>query len=189
MRRNLIKTFAALAAIALLTGFGLPTQTAVAAELELVLGTGNTNGKLFAAGSAISMASVIEGKGIKVYNYGTKGGNDNIKRISKKKRAINFALVTAKDLAAAKEKQRKEFSGLMAVGKEKGETILLIVRNKAPKKVSKGDYAAAVAEFVRVIKSAKSAKMVKKSWSAFSPSSGASEFKAAGIKLHKAAVM
>ena len=189
MRRNLIKTFAALAAIAVFTGFGLPSQTAVAAELELVLGTGNTNGKLFAAGSAISMASVIEGKGIKVYNYGTKGGKDNIKRISKKKRAINFGLVTAKDLSKAKGKQLKEFSGLMALGKAKGETVLLIVRNKAPKKVSKSDYAAAVAEFVRVLKSAKSAKMVKQQWSGFSPSSGAADFKAAGVKLHKAAVM
>ena len=189
MKRNLIKTFAALAAIAVLTGFGLPTQTATAAELELILGTGNTSGKLFAAGSAISMASVLEGKGIKVYNYGTKGGTDNIKRISKKKRAINFALVTAKDLAKSDEKARKAFSGLMALGKAKGENVLLIVRNQAPKKVSKGDYAAAVAEFVRVLKSAKSAKLVKKQWSGFSPSSGASDFNAAGVKLHKAAIM
>ena len=189
MNTKLIKTLAALAAIAVLAGFGQPTPTALAADLELVLGTGNTNGKLFAAGSAISMASVIEGKGIKVYNYGTKGGKDNIKRISKSKRAINFALVTAKDLAKAKEKERKAFSGLMALGKAKGETVLLIVRDKAPKKVSNGDYAAAVAEFVRVLKSAKSAKMVKQQWSEFGPSSGASEFNAAGVKLHKAAIM
>jgi hypothetical protein len=189
MRRNLIKTFAAMAALAVLAGFGQPIQTAAASELELILGTGNTNSKLFAAGSAISMASVIQGKGIKVYNYGTKGGKDNIKRISKKKRAINFGLVTAKDLAKAKEKQRKQFSGLMALGKAKGETILLIVRNKAPKKVSKQEYAAAVAEFVRVLKSSKSSKMVKKQWSGFGPSSGASEFNSAGVKLHKAAIM
>ena len=189
MRRNLIKTLAAVAAIAVLTGFGQPAQTVLAGELELVLGTGSTKGKLFAAGSAISMASVVEGKGIKVYNYGTKGGKDNIKRISKKKRAINFALVTAKELAKAGEKQRKAISGLMALGKAKGETVLLIVRNKAPKKVSKSDYAAAVAEFVRVLKSAKSAKMVKQQWSSFNPSSGASDFRAAGIKLHKAAIM
>jgi hypothetical protein len=189
MRRNLIKTFLAMIAIAVLAGFGHSTQTAAAAELELILGTGNTNSKVFAAGSAISMASVIEGKGIKVYNYGTKGGKDNIKRIAKKKRAINFALVTAKDLAKAGEKARKAFSGLMALGKAKGENVLLIVRNQAPKKVSKGDYAAAVAEFVRVLKSAKSAKLVKKQWSGFSPTSGASDFKAAGVKLHKAAIM
>jgi hypothetical protein len=189
MRRNLIKTLAALAAIALFTGFGIPAHTAIADELELVLGTGNINGKLFAAGSAISVASVVEGKGIKVYNYGTKGGKDNIARISKKKRAINFALVTAKDLAKAKEAQRKTFSGLMALGKAKDETVLLIVRNEAPKKVSEAVYSAAVAEFVRVLKSAKSAKLVKKQWSGFNPSSGASDFKAAGVKLHKAAIM
>ena len=189
MRRTLIKTLVALAAIAVLGGFGQPTHTALANDLELVLGTGNTKGKLFAAGSAISMASVIEGKGIKVYNYGTKGGKDNIKRISKNKRAINFALVTAKDLAKANEKQRKAFSGLMALGKAKGETVLLIVRNKAPKKVSKADYAAAVAEVVRVLKSSKTANMVKEKWSGFAPSSGASDFKAAGVALHKAAIM
>lgn len=189
MVSKLIKTFAALAAIAVVTGIGQPTQAVSAAELELVLGTGNTKGKLFSAGTAISMASVLQGKGIKVYNYGTKGGKDNIKRISKKKRAINFGLVTAKDLSKAKEKQRKAFSGLMALGKAKGETVLLIVRNKAPKKVSKGDYAAAVAEFVRVLKSSKSAAMIKKQWAGFAPSSGASDFKAAGVKLHKAAIM
>lgn len=189
MVRKLIKTFAALAAIAVVTGIGQPTQTVSATELELVLGTGSTKGTLFAAGSAISIASVLQGKGIKVYNYGTKGGKDNIKRISKKKRAINFGLVTAKDLSKAGDKQRKAFSGLMALGKAKGETVLLIVRNKAPKKVSKGDYAAAVAEFVRVLKSGKTAEMIKKQWSGFAPSSGASDFKAAGVKLHKAAIM
>lgn len=189
MRRNLFKTFAALAAITVFGSFGLSIPTADATELELVIGTGNTSGKLFAAGSAISMASVLEGKGIKVYNYGTKGGKDNITRISKKKRAINFALVTAKDLAKAKNNQRKAISGLMAIGKEKGETILLIVRDNAPRKVSKSDYAAAVAEFVRVLKSPRSVKLVKKEWSGFQPSSGAAEFKAAGVKLHKAAIM
>ena len=189
MTNKLIKTIAALAAVAVVTGFGQFSQTANAQELELVIGTGSTKGKLFAAGSAISMASVLQGKGIKVYNYGTKGGKDNIKRISKKKRAINFGLVTAKDLSKAKAKQLKAISGLMALGKSKGETVLLIVRNKAPKKVDKGAYAAAVAEFVRVLKSGKSAEMIKKHWAGFAPSSGAADFKAAGVKLHKAAIM
>ena len=57
MVRKLIKTFATLAAIAVITGLGQPSQTANAGEMELVLGTGSTKGKLFAAGSAISMAS------------------------------------------------------------------------------------------------------------------------------------
>jgi phosphotransferase system IIB component len=189
MVRKLFKTFATLAAIAVITGVSLPANTAAAAELELVLGTGDVKGKLFAAGSAISMASVMQGKGIKVYNYGTKGGKDNIKRIAKKKRAINFALVTAKDLSKAKANQIKEVSGLMALGKANGQSVLLIVRNKAPKKVSKDDYAAAVAEFVRVLKSGKTAQMIKKQWSGFAPSSGAADFKAVGVKLHKAAIM
>ena len=188
MANKLIKTLAALATIAVITGIGQPGQTAAAEGMELVIGTAG-KGTLFAAGDAISMASVIQGKGIKVYNYGTKGGKDNIKRISKKKRAINFGLVTAKDLSKAKTKQLKAFSGLMALGKEKGATVLLIVRNKAPKGTSKDAYAAAVAEMVRILKSAKTAKMVKKKWSGFAPSSGAAEFKAAGVKLHKAAIM
>ena len=189
MRRRLFKSLATAAAIAVLACFGNPARTVAAAELELVLGSGSTSGRLFAAGSAISMASVIEGKGIKVYNYGTKGGKDNIARISKKKRAINFAMVTAKDLAEAAEDQRKAFSGLMVLGKTKSETVLLIVRNRPPSKVSKDEYGEAVAEFVRVLMTDKSAKLVKKQWSGFAPSSGASDFKAAGVKLHKAAIM
>ena len=189
MVRNLFKSIAALAVIAVITGIGQPTQTVSAADMELVIGTGNTKGKLFAAGVAISMASVLQGKGVKVYNYGTKGGKDNIKRISKKKRAINFGLVTAKDLTKAKKKQIKAFSGLMALGKAKGQTVLLIVRNKSPKKVSKEAYAAAVAAVVRVLKSSQTTKMVTEQWSGYAPSSAAGDFKAAGVKLHKAAIM
>ena len=157
--------------------------------MELVLGTGSIDGKLFAAGNAISIASVLQGKGVKVYNYGTKGGKDNIKRISKKKRAINFGLVTAADLGKAKPKQLKAVSGLMAIGKAKGKTVLLIVRNKAPKKVSKEAYAAAVAQVVAILKSKKGMARVKSAWKGYSPSSGAADFKAAGVKLHKAAIM
>jgi hypothetical protein len=173
----------------ILTGIGQPAQVAQADDIELVLGTDKIDGELFAAGTAISIASALEAKGMKIFNYSTKGGNDNIKRISKKKRAINLGLVTAKDLAKASGKQLKAISGLLAMGKAKGQTVLLIVRNKAPKKVSKGDYAKAVAEVVRVLNSARTAKMVKQKWPSFSPSSGAAEFKAAGVKLHKAAMM
>ena len=59
MVRNLFKSIAALAVIAVITGIGQPTQTVSAADMELVIGTGNTKGKLFAAGVAISMASVL----------------------------------------------------------------------------------------------------------------------------------
>ena len=122
MKNKLLKSLAALAAIVVISASG--QHQAVAADMELVIGTGNIKGKLFAAGNAISVASVLHGKGVKVYNYGTKGGKDNIKRISKKKRAINFGLVSAKDLGKAKKKQLKAIRGLMAVGKAKGKTML-----------------------------------------------------------------
>ena len=187
MKNKLMKTLAALAAIVVMSVTG--QQQAVAADMELVLGTGDIKGSLFAAGNAISIASVLQGKGVKVYNYGTKGGKDNIGRLSKKKRAINFGLVTAADLGKAKPKQLKAIRGLMAVGKDKGKTVLLIVRDKAPKKVSKKAYAAAVAQVVGILKSKKGMARVKAAWKGYSPSSGAADFKAAGVKLHKAAIM
>ena len=187
MKNKLLKSLAALAAIVVISASG--QHQAVAADMELVIGTGNIKGKLFAAGNAISIASVLHGKGVKVYNYGTKGGKDNIKRISKKKRAINFGLVSAKDLGKAKKKQLKAIRGLMAVGKAKGKTMLLIVRKKAPKKVSKEAYAAAIAQVVNILKSKKGVARIKAAWKGYAPSSGASDFKAAGVKLHKAAIM
>lgn len=189
MMNRYVKFLGAIAAIVILTGVGHPAQMAQANEIELVLGTDKIDGELFAAGTAISVASALQAKGVKIFNYSTKGGKDNIGRISKKKRAINLGLVTAKDLAKAKGKQLKAISGLLAMGQAKGQTVLLIVRDKAPKKVSKGDYARAVAEVVRVLKSARTAKMVKQKWPNFAPSSGAADFKAAGVKLHKAATM
>ena len=170
MKNKLMKTLAALAAIVVISASAQPQ--AIAADMELVLGTGSIKGNLFAAGNAISIASVLQGKGVKVYNYGTKGGKDNIKRIAKKKRAINFGFVTAADL-----------------GKAKGKTVLLIVRNKAPKKVSKEAYAAAVAQVVSILKSKKGVSRVKAAWKGYTPSSAAADFKAAGVKLHKAAIM
>ena len=187
MKNKLMKTLAALAAIVVISASS--QHQAVAADMELVIGTGNIKGELFAAGNAISIASVLQGKGVKVYNYGTKGGKDNIKRISKKKRAINFGLVTAANLGKAKPKQLKAIRGLMAVGSAKGKTVLLIVRNKAPKKVSKEAYAAAVAQIVGILKSKKGIARVKAAWKGYSPASGAADFKGAGVKLHKAAIM
>lgn len=187
MLNKILKSAMALAAVAVITGAGL-VPSAKAADLEMVIGSGNTSGELFAAGNGISVASVLNGKGVKIYNYGTKGDKDNIKRLTKSKRAINLALVTAKGLAKSSDKQKKAMSGLLAVGKAKGDTILLIVRDKAPKGVKKADYAAAVAEIVRVLKSDKTAKAVKSQWSGWSVSSGEAAFKAAGVKVHKAAM-
>lgn len=186
MLKKLVKFASALAVFALVATAG--TNASIAADLELVVGSGSTSGELFRAGSGLSVASVMHGKGIKIYNYGTKGDKDNIKRLTKKKRAINLALVSAKGLAKANDKQKKAMSGLMAVGKSKGDTVLLIVRNKGPKGVSKADYASAVAEVVRVLKNPKSAAVIKGQWSGWSVSSGDAAFKAAGVKVHKAAM-
>jgi hypothetical protein len=187
MKNKLLKSLAAMTAIMVLSVSG--QHQAIAADMELVIGTGSIKGNLFAAGNAMSVASVLQGKGVKVYNYGTKGGKDNIKRISKKKRAINFGLVTAGDLGKAKKKQLNAIRGLMAIGESKGKTMLLIVRNKAPKKVSKADYAAAVAQIVNILKSKKGIARIKAAWKGYAPASGATNFKSVGVKLHNAAIM
>ena len=186
---KMIKTIAALAALAILWGGPAPVALAADGPVELVIGTGSTKSKLFAMGNGVATAVALNGQGVSVYNYATKGAKDNLKRISKKKRAINLAAVPAKALAKADAKQLKEISGLMALGSDMGDTVLLVVRNKAPKGVSKADYAKAVGNVVAVLKSAAAAKLIKREWPGWSPGSGADAFKAAGVKLHAAAAM
>ncbi|MEE8332871.1 MAG: hypothetical protein V3R85_03400 [Alphaproteobacteria bacterium] len=183
------KMIGALAALLILCG--APAHTALAADgqIELVIGTGSIKGKIFAMGNGVATAVALGGKGVAIYNYATKGAKDNLKRISKKKRAINLAAVPAKSLAKAGAKQLKAISGLMSLGTHKGDTVLLVVRNKAPKGVSKSAYAKAVGEVVAVLNSAAAAKMIKREWSGWSPASGAGAFKSAGVKRHAAAAM
>jgi hypothetical protein len=189
MINKFIKTAFAALSIAMLAATFLPTASYAMDEIELVVGSAGTKSKLFEAGNGISMASVIGANGVKVYNYGTKGDKDNLKRISKKKRAINLALVSAKGLAAASDKQKKAISGLIAIGKHKGDTILLIARNKAPKGVSKDAYAKALSSVIAAIKGGKGMKFAQKSWSGFAPAQADAAFKTAGVRLHKAAMM
>lgn len=186
----MLKTITKFASSCLILGFVIASgmSNSAANELELVVGTGGTSSAAFSAGNGMSIASVIHGKGIKIYNYGTKGDKDNIKRLTKKKRAINLAIVSAKGLAKANDKQKKGMRGLIALGKAKGDTILLIVRNKAPKGVSKDRYSLAISEVVRVLKDTKAGKVIKNEWRDWSVSSGESAFKAAGVKRHKAAL-
>ena len=186
----MLKTITKLASSCLILGFVIASGMANSAanELELVVGTGGTSSAAFSAGNGMSIASVIHGKGIKIYNYGTKGDKDNIKRLTKKKRAINLAIVSAKGLAKANDKQKKGMSGLIALGKAEGDTILLIVRNKAPRGVSKDKYSLAISEVLRVLKDTKAGKVIKNEWRDWSVSSGESAFKAAGVKRHKAAL-
>ena len=186
----MLKTITKFASSCLILGFVIASgmSNSAANELELVVGTGGTSSAAFSAGNGMSIASVIHGKGIKIYNYGTKGDKDNIKRLTKKKRAINLAIVSAKGLAKANDKQKKGMRGLIALGKAEGDTILLIVRNKAPKGVSKDRYSLAISEVVRVLKDTKAGKVIEKEWLDWSVSSGESAFKAAGVKRHKAAL-
>jgi hypothetical protein len=189
MIKKFIKTAFAALSVAMFAVTFLPTQSVAMEEIELVIGSAGTKSKLFEAGNGISMASVIGAKGVKVYNYGTKGDKDNLKRISKKKRAINLALVSAKGLAAASAKQKKAISGLMAIGKHDGDIVLLIARNKAPKGVSKDAYAKALSSVIAAIKGGKGMKFAQKSWSGFAPAQADAAFKTAGVRLHKAAMM
>jgi hypothetical protein len=186
----MLKTITKFASSCLILGFVITSgmSNSAANELELVVGTGGTSSAAFSAGNGMSIASVIHGKGIKIYNYGTKGDKDNIKRLTKKKRAINLAIVSAKGLAKANDKQKKGMSGLIALGKAEGDTILLIVRNQAPKGVSKDKYSLAISEVLRVLKDSKAGKVIKNEWRDWSVSSGESAFKAAGVKRHKAAL-
>lgn len=183
---KITKLIAALAAVALLGA--APVGTALAeGQIELVIGTGSTKSKLFAMGNGLATAVAVGGKGVAVYNYATKDAKDNLSRISKKKRAINLAAVPAKALAEAPEKQRKTISGLMALGPDGGDTVLLVVRNATPRGVSKEAYTKAVRELVAVLKSAAAAKLVKREWPAWAPASGADAFKAAGVRMHAGA--
>ncbi len=189
MIRKLFKAAFAALSIAMLAVVFQPSQSVAMDEVELVIGTAETKHPLFAAGNGMSMASVVARTGVKVYNFGTKGDKDNLKRIAKSKRAINLALVSAKALKAAAAKEKKAISGLIAVGKHNGDTILLVARNAAPKGLSKEAYTKALSAVVAAFKSAKGKKFVSKEWKDFAPASADAEFKAAGVSVHKAAMM
>lgn len=183
---KITKLIAALAAFAVLCG-ALAGTALAEGQIELVIGTDSTKSKLFAMGNGLATAVALGGKRVAVYNYATKGAKDNLTRIAKKKRAINLAAVPAKALAKAGAEQRKAISGLMALGAEGGDTVLLVVRNATPKGVSKADYTNAVRELVAVLKSGAAAKLVKREWPGWAPSSGAEAFKAAGVGIHAGA--
>lgn len=187
MKQKFIKKLLIFGAVLAVSSVGHP-PTSVAADIELVIGTGNIKGDLFAAGNAISIESALNGKGFKVYNYGTKGGKDNIKRVTKKKKSINLGMVTAKDLSKAKAKQIKKLRGLMSLGTLKGKEILLIVRNKAPKKVSKNSYKSSISSVVKLLNSSKSKVRIKSVWAGYAPKGALSAFKNVGVKLHSSAM-
>jgi len=189
MGNKLVKTIAAVVAILVLAGSGQHAATRAADDIELVLGSGNIKDPSFAVANGISTAVVLHAAGVKVYNYGTKGDADNLKRIAAKRRPIDLALVTAQGLAKGKKAELKAISGVMAVGTVKGGALLLVVRNQAPKGLADDAYNAALGQVVKALKNPKSAKVLKGAWKGWKPASGEADFKAAGVKLHKVSMM
>ena len=187
MDQKFVKKSLIFCAVLLISFAGHP-QNSLAGDVELVIGTGNIKGNLFAAGNAISIASALNGKGFKIYNYGTKGGKDNIKRVTKKKKSINLGMVTSNDLSKAKAKQIKKLRGLMSLGTLKGKQILLIVRNKAPKKVAKDAYQSAISSVVKLLNSSNAQKRIKSAWAGYAPKAASDIFKNVGVKLHTSAM-
>ncbi len=180
-----------LAAVAMLGLAGCAAETASSGgggddPVELVLGTDSEKSPLFGMGTGIANAIALGAKGVAVFNYSTKGAKDNLKRITKKKRAINLAAVPLR--ALEKSKNRKKVMGLMMLGstRKKPDWIALVVRPKPPKGVSKARYNAAIAELVKALNSKATRKLMKKHWKRWAPNRAANVFESAGVKVHPA---
>lgn len=180
-----------LAAVAMLGLAGCAAETASSGgggddPVELVLGTDSEKSPLFGMGTGIANAIALGAKGVAVFNYSTKGAKDNLKRITKKKRAINLAAVPLR--ALEKSKNRKKVMGLMMLGstRKKPDWIALVVRPKPPKGVSEARYNAAIAELVKALNSKATRKLMKKHWKRWAPNRAANVFESAGVKVHPA---
>ena len=188
MRMKTITTL--LAAVAMLGFAGCAEETASSGgggdPVELVLGTDSEKSPLFGMGNGIATAVALGAEGVAVYNYSTKGAKDNLKRISKKKRAINLAAVPLR--ALEKSKNRNKVQGLMMLGstRKKPDWVALVVRPKPPKGVSKEAYNAAIAQLVKALNSKATRKLMKKHWKRWAPNRATSVFESAGVKVHPA---
>lgn len=181
-----------LAAVAMLGLAGCAAETASSGgggddPVELVLGTDSEKSPLFGMGTGIANAIALGAKGVAVFNYSTKGAKDNLKRITKKKRAINLAAVPLR--ALEKSKNRKKVMGLMMLGstRKKPDWIALVVRPKPPKGVSKARYDNAIYQLVKALNNKKSRKVIKKAWKRWAPNRNQALFKIVGLKYHAAA--
>ena len=156
--------------------------------VELVLGTDGIKSPLFGMGNGLSTAMALNAKGVAVYNYATKGTKDNLKRLTKKKRAINLAAVLAKGLG--KSKLRSKVQGVATLGstKKKPDWVILVVRPKPPKGVSKKQYENAIYNLVLALQNKKTKKLMGKSWKRWAPQPNPIVFKNVGVKMHPGAV-
>ena len=153
-----------------------------------MLGTDSNDSDLFKMGNVLATAVALNTDAVAVYNYSTKGSKDNLKRIAKKRRAINLAAVTLK--ALEKFKKRKAVQGVVMLGstRKNPDWVALVVRVKAPKGISKQAYEEAIYQLVKVIYSKKTRKMMKKSWKRWAPNRATVIFKSVGVKLHPGAL-
>ncbi len=192
-----------LAAVAMLGFAGCAEQTAMSGgggagakqlamsaggdPVELVLGTAGTKSPIFGMGNGIAMAVALNADGVAVFNYSTKGSKDNLKRLTKKKRAINLAAVSLG--ALEKFKGRKNVLGIMTLGstRKNPDWVVLVVRPKPPKGVSKAQYNNAIYQLVKALNNKKSRKVIKKSWKRWAPNRNQALFKTVGLKYHAAA--
>jgi len=177
-----------LAASALALGGCAATGGAGGDPVELVLGTDSNDSDLFKMGNVLATAVALNTDALAVYNYSTKGSMDNLKRIAKKRRAINLAAVTLKSLE--KFKKRKAVQGVVMLGstRKNPDWVALVVRAKAPKGVSKEAYEEAIYQLVKVIYNKKTRKMMKKSWKRWAPNRATVIFKSVGVKFHPGAL-
>ncbi len=193
MKTKTIKTLLAAVGIVALAGCAQQAATSGGGggggdPVELVLGTDGIKSKLFALGNGIATAVALNADGVEVYNYATKGSKDNLKRITKKKRAINLAAVRLK--ALEKSKLRKKVMGVMTLGstRKNPDWVVLVVRPKPPKGVAKKTYDNAIYQLVKALYNKKSNKVIKKAWGRWAPNRNAVILKSAGVKYHPAAL-
>lgn len=156
--------------------------------VELVLGTDKTSSPIFAMGNGLATAVALSSDSVSVFNYSTKGTKDNLKRITKKKRAINLAAVMLRGLE--KSKLRKKVMGLAMLGstRKNPDWVALVVRPKPPKGVSKARYNAAIANLVKTLYSKSTRKLMKKHWKRWAPNRATVVFKSVGVEIHPAAL-
>ena len=184
-----MKTSKVLLTAAMIAGLlGSALQAAAAGPVELVFGTDKIKSKLFKMGVGLSAAIALNADGVVVFNYSTKGSKDNLKRLTAKKRAINLAVVSGKALKNAK--QRDKVLAVMTLGstKKKPDWVVLVVRPKPPKGVSKARYEGAIYQLVKALTSKKTMKLMKKHWKRWAPQRNAVALKNIGVKYHAGAI-
>ena len=91
--------------------------------------------------------------------------------------------------ALEKFKGRKNVLGIMTLGstRKNPDWVVLVVRPKPPKGVSKAQYNNAIYQLVKALNNKKSRKVIKKSWKRWAPNRNQALFKTVGLKYQAAA--